>query len=150
MKTFLAASLLLLVALPQPTIPSVLLGTWKVGRAYDTPGPTDLDEQQELQIKKLKIEFAPDAVKVCGKTIPIKSAALSVMTYDQFATRYRMGANRIGLTYGGRVTELAINSFELTHACGEFSDPGTDVIFDEHNHFAIQVDNAYYELKRAK
>jgi hypothetical protein len=149
MKTLLAASLLLSVALLQPTIPSVLLGTWKVGRAYDTPGPTDLDKQQELKIKKLKIEIASDAIKVCGKTIPIKSAALSVMTYDQFATRYRMGANRIGLIYGGKITELVINSFEVTHACGEFSDPGTDVIFDEQNHFAIQVDNAYYELKRA-
>ena len=149
MKTLLAASLLLSVALLQPTIPSVLLGTWKVGRAYDTPGPTDLDKQQELKIKKLKIEIASDAIKVCGKTIPIKSAALSVMTYDQVATRYRMGANRIGLIYGGKITELVINSFEVTHACGEFSDPGTDVIFDEQNHFAIQVDNAYYELKRA-
>ena len=149
MKTLLAASLLLSVALLQPTIPSVLLGTWKVRRAYDTPGPTDLDKQQELKIKKLKIEIASDAIKVCGKTIPIKSAALSVMTYDQFATRYRMGANRIGLIYGGKITELVINSFEVTHACGEFSDPGTDVIFDEQNHFAIQVDNAYYELKRA-
>jgi hypothetical protein len=149
MKPLLAASLLLLLSSSKPTIPSVLIGTWKVGRAYDTQGPTDLDEQQELQIKKLKIEIASDAIKVCGKTIPIKNATLSVMTYDQFATRYRMGANRIGLTYGGRITELVINSSELTHACGEFSDPGTDVIFDEQNHFAIQVDNAYYELKKA-
>ena len=149
MKILLAASLLLLVALPQPTIPSTLLGTWKVGRAYDTPGPTDLDEKQELKIKKLKIEIAPGAVKVCGKTIPIKSTTLSAMTYDQFANRYGVGANRIGLTYGGKITELVINSFELTHACGEFSDPGTDIIFDEQNRFAIQVDNAYYQLRRA-
>jgi hypothetical protein len=149
MKIFLAASLLLLVAPPQPTIPSVLLGTWKVGRAYDTPGPTDLDERQELKIMKLKIEIASNAIKVCGKTIPIKSTSLSVITSDQFATRYRTGANRIGLIYGGKITELVINSYELTHACGEFSDPGTDIIFDDQNHFAIQVDNAYYELKRA-
>ncbi|HSY37473.1 MAG TPA: hypothetical protein VK814_17095 [Acidobacteriaceae bacterium] len=149
MKALLAASLLLIVASPQPTIPSALLGTWKVGRAYDTQGPTDLDEPKESKIKKSTIEIASDAIKVCGKTIPIKSTALSVMTYDQFATRYHIGANRIGLIYGGRITELVINSFELTHACGEFSDPGTDIIFDEQNHFAIQVDNAYYELKRA-
>ncbi len=150
MKTPFAALLLLTLSPSKPTIPSVLIGTWKVGHAYDTQGPTDLDEQQELKIEKLKIEISSDAIKVCGKTIPIKNATLSVMTYDQFATRYRMGANRIGLFYGGNVNELAINSFELTHACGEFSDPGTDIIFDEHNHFAIQVDNAYYELKRIK
>ncbi len=149
MKTLLAASLFLIVALSQPRLPSVLLGTWKVGRAYDTPGPTDLDEHQDSEIRKIRIEIAPDAITVCGKTIPIKSAALSVMTYDQFATRYRVGANRIGLTYGAKITEVVINSLELTHACGEFSDPGTDVIFDDQHHFAIQVDNAYYQLRKA-
>jgi hypothetical protein len=148
MKTLLAASLLLLVALSQPEIPSVLLGNWKVGRAYDTPGATDLTQQQDSLIKQLKFEVSRSALTLCGKTIPIKSTALTVMTYDDFATRYGIGPNRIGLK-GSRITELQINSFELTHACGEFSDPGTDMLFDERNDFAIQVENAYYELRRA-
>ena len=87
MKTLLAASLLLLVAVPRPTIPSVLLGTWKVGRAYDTPGATDLNQQQDSQIKKLKFELTSNALNICGKNIPIKSATLTVMTHDEFATR---------------------------------------------------------------
>jgi hypothetical protein len=150
MNQLLGLSLLLLfVAVQQPTIPSVLLGTWKVGRAYDSSGPTDLNEKQLLQIEKLRLEITSDAVKVCGRNIAIKKLDLSVFTPDQFATRYRMGPDRIGLN-GANITELQINPFELTHACGEFSDPGTDVIFDEHNHFAIEVDNLYYPLRRAK
>jgi hypothetical protein len=148
MKTLLAASLLLLVAVPRPTIPSVMLGTWKVGRAYDTPGATDLNQQQDSQIKKLKFELTSNALNICGKNIPIKSTTLTVMTHDEFATQYGVGPNRIGLN-GERITELQINSFELTHACGDFSDPGTDLIFDEQNHFTVQVDNAYYQLRRA-
>jgi hypothetical protein len=150
MKTLRTASLLLLIALHQTNIPSVLLGTWKVGRAYDTPGATDLNTQMDSKIKRQTIEISSSAIKVCGKIIPIKSAALSVMTYDQFATKYHVGANQIGLTYGGKITELIIDSYEETHACGQFSDPGTDIIFDEQNHFAIQVDNSYYQLRRAK
>ena len=136
-------------ATPQPAVPSLLLGTWKVGHVYDTPGPTDLDQHQNIQIQKLRLEIAFDAIKVCGRNIAIKKADLSLFTPDQFATRYGVAPNRIGLN-GAKITELQINSLELTHACGEFSDPGTDVIFDEQNHFAIEVDNLYYKLSRTK
>jgi hypothetical protein len=149
MKILFAASLLFLFALPEPTIPSVLLGTWKVGRAYNTPGATDLNQQQLLQIEKMRFAITSDALNTCGKTIPIKSVTLTVRTPDEFAIRYAMGPNRIGLN-GGKITELEINSFELTHACGDFSDPGTDILFDEQDHFAIEVDNSYYQLNRAK
>jgi hypothetical protein len=130
MKTLLAASLLLLLSSSQPTIPSVVIGTWKVGRAFDTPGPTDLNEHQLLQIEKSHFEITPNTIKVCGRNIAIKKADQSVFTPDQFATRYGLEPSRIGLS-GENITEVEINSLDLPHSCGEFSDPGTDVIFDE-------------------
>jgi hypothetical protein len=141
--------LLLPVSAPKPTIPAVLIGDWKVVHAYDTPGPTDLNQQQDAEIMKLRFEVTSDSIKLCGHNLSIKTADLSLMTPDQFATRYRMLPNRIGLR-SSTITEIQINSFELTHACGEFSDPGTDIIFDDQNHFAIQVDNAYYQIRRAR
>lgn len=149
MRILLASSLLLLTASPQPTIPSILLGTWKVGRAFDSFGPTDLNDQQLLQIEKSYFEITQNVIRVCGRNITIKKADQSVFTPDQFATRYGFGPNRIGLS-GANITEVEINSFVLPHTCGEFSDPGTDVMFDEQNHFAIEVDNLYFKVSRAK
>lgn len=130
-------------------IPPILLGTWNVGSAFDTPGPTDLNERQLLHIEKSQFEITPNRIKVCGRSIPIKKANQSVFTPDQFATRYGLLPTRIGLS-GGNITEVDINPLEILHSCGEFSDPGTDVIFDVQHHFAIEVDNLYFKLSRAQ
>jgi hypothetical protein len=149
MKVLLSASILLLLAPPQATIPSALIGTWKVGKCFDTPGPTDLNEHQLSVIEKSHFEITSNTIKVCGRNIAIKKAGQSEFTPDQFATRYRLGPSRIGLI-GARITEVDINPMNLPHSCGDFSDPGTNVIFDEQNHFAIEVDNLYFRLRRVR
>ncbi len=145
----LKLSLILFVAIPHPAVPSALLGTWKVGRAFDTPGATDLTNELDVQIKKLHFEITADAINVCGKHVPIESTTLSILTNSDFARRYRMWPKEIGLN-GTKITEFEINSSEDSKACGDFSDPGTHIFFDEQGHVAMEIDNAYYLLRQAK
>jgi len=127
-------------------IPSILMGHWAVGKPYDVGQPIGLNTDQEDNVKGLDISFTQNYVKVCGKTVPIRSANVDDLALGQFLKRYNFAPDRIGLR-GSHVTYVFINRLHSTNACGEFEDPGTHLLVSAEN-VVIETGNDYFPLKK--
>jgi hypothetical protein len=128
-------------------IPSKLLGSWIVGTPYDTNQPDGLNQAQTQQIEHLHIQYTRDHISVCGKNIPIHSVNMDTLTPDEFAEKYHFLPKRLGFN-GSSVIEVNINFPDSSNVCGEYEDPGLTVYAGTDKHVVIEVDNAYFPLKK--
>ena len=142
MLAFVAA---VVMALGGPEgIPPHLLGRWTVGAPYELGQPSALDAAHGDRIRKLRIGLSKEHIEVCGKVVPVKSVRIETLTQAQFLDRYNFPAKAIGLT-GPRVTEIDMNEFASTNACGDFADPGTH-LFTSNGKVVMEVANDYFRL----
>jgi hypothetical protein len=132
----------------QSVIPSALIGHWVVGVPYDVGQPIGLNADQEEKMKNLPIVVTRGDIAVCGKTVSVESVSVEVLSSDQFLARYNFSADRIGLR-GSHITDVTINKFHSTYACGDFNDPGTH-LFVSAKEVVMEVGNDYFPLRALK
>lgn len=123
-----------------------LLGKWGVGTAYETTLSTGLNANQENYIESLRLEYAKDHLRVCGKEIGIQSIKAESLTEDDFVGRYHFHPEMIGVGTSG-IVDVNISSAD-TAACGEYGDPGVHVFVGDNKHAVIEVANDYFPLVR--
>lgn len=128
-------------------VPQSLLGKWSVGTSYDTRQPVGIDQSQVERIESAHLFYTQDHLRVCGKEIPIESVNIKSLTEDTFVQATGFSPVVVGFR-GTPVTEVSINGWESTNACGDFYDPGLDVFIGQHNHAVIEVENAYFPLTK--
>jgi len=132
--------------LAEGQLPSSAVGKWTVGKPYDAGQPIGLNAKQEEAIIGLVIKVSPSQITVCGKDVPIKSVEVDHLTSSEFLAKYKFTPNLIGFG-DDTLVEISINKLHSTHACGEFADPGTDLLISK-NHAVVEVANDYFELKK--
>ena len=123
-----------------------LIGKWGVGTAYDTNQSSGLNTNQESYIESLRLEYAKDHLRVCGKEISIQAIKAEALTEDDFVGRYHFQPEKIGVGSAG-IVEVNISSAD-TAACGEYGDPGVHVFVGDNKHAVIEVANDYFPLVR--
>lgn len=131
----------------QSTVPDALIGSWTVGLPYDTKVPVGIDAHQEARIRKLRLIYTKDHLLVCGHEIAIKAVSQKRVSEDEFLQERGFVPSRIGFRTPD-VIEIGINRNSFG-ACGEYNDPGTDLITDEAGkHVVMEIANDYVPLKK--
>jgi hypothetical protein len=123
-----------------------LIGKWNVGTPYETNQASGLSTNQESYIEGLKLEYAKDHLRVCGKDIAIQSIQAEELTEDDFVGRHHFHPAQIGVG-DSAIVELNINAADAA-ACGEYGDPGLHVFVGDNKHAVIEVANDYFPLVR--
>lgn len=127
-------------------LPSNAVGKWTVGKPYDVGQPVGLDAKQEEAIIGLVVKVSPSRITVCGKDVSIKSVEIDHLTSSDFLAKYNFTPNLIGFG-DDTFVEISINKLHSTNACGDFADPGTDLLISK-DHAVVEVANDYFELKK--
>lgn len=130
-------------------VPRQLLGEWLVGKSYDTVQPVGIDQSQANRIEAAHLLYTHDHLRVCGKDIPIESVSKKSLNEDAFVQATGFSPSFIGFK-GTPVVEVSLNGWESTNACGDFLDPGVDVFIGPDSHVVIEVENAYFPLRRGR
>lgn len=138
---------IMMLPLPSGSLPSGLLGKWRVGTPYDTPNPVGITAEQEKHIRSVEIVYSPTNLHVCGKDVPIRTVEQKSLTDDQFLQAYGFLPRIIGMEQSP-VLDLTINPSDGMNACGDFEDPGVHVLVGRDSHVVIEVANDYLPLKR--
>lgn len=123
-----------------------LLGKWDIGTPYETNQSAGLSTSQEGYIESLRLEYARDHLRVCGKEISIQSIKAESLTEDDFVGRYHFHPQLIGIGESG-IVELNINAQDSA-ACGPYGDPGLHVFVGDNKRAVIEVANDYFPLIR--
>jgi hypothetical protein len=121
-----------------------LIGKWDVGTAYETNQSSGLNANQESYIESLRLEYAKDHLRVCGKEIAIQSIKAEALSEDDFVGRYHFHPELIGVG-ASRIVELNINGQDSA-TCGEYGNPGLHVFVGDNKHAVIEVANDYFPL----
>src|SRR6185437_3377216 len=108
--------------------------------------PVGLDAKQEEAIIGLVIKVSPSQLTACGRNIPIKSVDVVHLTSSDFLAKYNFTPDLIGFS-DGPLIEISINNMHSTNACGEFADPGTDILISK-GHAVVEVGNDYFRLTK--
>jgi hypothetical protein len=143
----LIAVVITMLFFPSVSIPSQLIGKWRIGSPYSTPNPVGINAEQEKHIRSLQLIYSAHGLHVCGKDIPLRTATLRSLTSDQFLQAYGFLPHVIGMEES-TVVDLTINLSDGMNACGNFEDPGVHVLIGSNNHFVIEVANDYLPLKK--
>lgn len=141
------AAIIIMHCSPSDSIPSQLLGKWKIGKSYNTSGPVGINAAQEKYIRSLHLVYSSGSLHVCGKDIPIETTKIQSLTSDQFLQTYGFLPRIIGMEQSN-VTDLTINPADGMNACGEFADPGVHVLIGGNGHVVIEVANDYLPLRK--
>jgi len=132
------------------SIPADLVGEWKIGRPYDTPGPVGFDADQEKRILGERIRFSQGMLLICGKHIPIKAVELKELSLDAFLQTYGFIPKVIGIK-DSTVTEVTINPSDTITACGNSEGSiGSNLFIGKDGHVVMEVANAYFLLIKRK
>ena len=132
--------------LAEGKLPSRAVGKWTVGKPYNVGQPVGLDAKQEEAIIGLVIKVSSSQLTVCGKDIPITSVKVDHLTGSDFLAKYNFTPNLIGLG-DADILEISLNKLHSTNACGEFPDPGTDILISK-GHAVVEIANAYFHLAK--
>lgn len=147
MIKLLGFGIIVFAVLAEGQLPSDAVGKWTVGKPYvDVGQPVGLDAKQERAIIGLVIKVSPSRITVCEKDIPIKSVEVEHLTSDDFLAKYNFTPNLIGFG-DDTLVEISINKLHSTKACGEFADPGTDLLISK-DHAVVEVANDYFRLTK--
>lgn len=136
-----------LLAASSENIPPHLVGSWVVGRPYDTPGPVGVDANQEKFIRMLHIVYGTNDLRVCGKDIPVRSISMRPLDGDEFLQTYGFLGHVVGIR-SFPVNDITINPSSGMNACGEHQDPGAHVLIDDGGHVVMEVANDYFPLQK--
>jgi hypothetical protein len=121
-----------------------LLGKWDVGTPYETNQSSALNTDQENYIENLRLEYAKDRLRVCGKDIAIQSIKAEALTEDDFVSRYHFHPDLIGVG-ASRIIDLNISAPDSA-ACGQYGDPGLHVFVGDNKHAVIEIANDFFPL----
>jgi hypothetical protein len=121
-----------------------LIGKWAVGTPYETNQPSDLNTNQEGYIESLKLEYAKDRLRVCGRDVAIQGIKAEALTEDDFVGRYHFHPEQIGVG-ASDIVEVNISSADAA-ACGQYGDPGLHVFVGDNKHAVIEVAGDYFPL----
>lgn len=128
-------------------LPSSVLGKWAVGQPYDDLGqPIGLNAKQERAIIGLVIRVSSSQLAVCGKDVPITSVKVDHLTSSDFLAKYNFTPDRIGFS-DGPLIEISLNKLHSTGACGDFADPGTEILMGK-GHAVVIVANDYFRFTK--
>lgn len=150
MKLLLCALLALLPAGRTQRLPSLLVGTWKIGKPFNTPGPIGINAKKDELILSLHLTYSRDHLHVCGKDVPTELLAVKLITTDDFLQAEGFTPDVIGLGTPS-ITEVTLDRSHPVNACdlhGVAVAPGTHVFMDQKGHTVMEVGNAYYALKK--
>lgn len=142
----LALGIVAFMFLAEGQLPSSAIGKWTVGKPYDVGQPVGLDAKQEEAIIGLVIKVSPSQLTVCGRAIPITSVKVDHLTSSDFLAKYNFTPDLIGFS-DGPLVEISLNKLHSTRACGEFADPGTDLLISK-GHAVVEIANAYFHLTK--
>lgn len=146
MMKLMGLGIIAFALLAEGQLPSSAVGKWTVGKPYDVGQPVGLDAKQEEAIIGLVVKVSPNQITVCGKDVPIKSVEVDHLTSSEFLAKYKFTPNLIGFG-DDTLVEISINKLHSTKACGEFADPGTDLLISK-NHAVVEVANDYFRLTK--
>jgi hypothetical protein len=139
---------LLIASASLPSVPGVLIGSWSVGAPYDTKPPIGINARQEARLRRLRIVYTKDHLRVCGRDIPVKTVTERRVTEDEFLQERGFLPSLLGFN-NPHVLEIEINSPHAFGACGDYIDPGADLIIDDAGkHVVMGVANDYLPLKK--
>ncbi len=150
MKPILCSMLALLFAPTAQRLPSLLVGTWNIGKPFDTPGPVGIDAREERLILGLRLTYSGDHLHVCGRDVPAEALEAKPLTKDEFLQRYGFLPGLIGLART-TITDLTFDSPHQANPCGfrgVHEAPGVHVFIDSQGHTVMELGNAYFPLKR--
>jgi hypothetical protein len=131
-------------------LPPLLIGTWNIGKPYDTPGPIGIDDKEEELILGLHVTYSGDHLHVCGKNIPAEPLEVESLTTDDFLRKYGFIPDVIGLRKA-TITDVTLNASHRINACnlhGVYEAPGAHVFKDKEEHFVMEIGNAYFPLRK--
>jgi hypothetical protein len=141
-------TLLLIASVSLPSVPDALLGSWSVGVPYDTKPPIGINARQEARLRRLRIVYTKDHLRVCGHDVAIKTVTERRVTEDEFLQERGFLPSVIGFRTPN-VLEIGLNYPDAFGACGEYIDPGSDLITDDAGkHVVMEVANDYLPLKK--
>lgn len=131
-------------------LPSLLMGTWNIGKSFDTPGPVGIDAREERLILGLRLTYSGDHLHICGKDVPAEALEAKPLTKDEFLQKYGFLPGVIGLTRA-TITDLTLDSSHHANPCGlrgVHEAPGMHVFIDSQGHTVMELGNAYFPLRR--
>jgi hypothetical protein len=141
------ATLLIVASGTQSSAPNTLLGSWTIGVPYNTKPPVGINARQEAHLRRLRLVFTKSHFSVCGRELSIKMVTQRRVTEDEFLQERGFMPSQIGFRTQ-HVIEIEINRNSFG-ACGQYNDPGTDLITDDAGkHVVMEVANDYLPLKR--
>lgn len=150
MNLLVYAFLALLSAPTTQKVPPPLIGTWDIGKPYDTPGPIGIDAKEEGFILSLRITYFGDHLHVCDRDVSAEPLKVEVITRYDFLQRYGFIPDVIGLARGP-ITDITLNASHGVNACdfsGVHVAPGAHVLTDQKGRSVVEVGNAYFPLTR--
>ena len=143
----LLALVLTMFAVAPGQIPASLIGRWKVGLPYDTPGASGLNAKQEKFIRTLRIVYFSEHLQVCGKRVPVEPVETKSLTIDEFVETYGFIPRLIGIR-SSAITDVTLNSTSGMYSCSDYEDPGVHVLIGRDGHVVMEIANAYFPLKK--
>jgi hypothetical protein len=127
------------------TVPSSLVGQWKIGKPfYDmTPQPIGLSAEQEKKLIGKRLDVESTSVSACGTRIQITSVESTAYSAEGFLEKYRIRPDQIDLV--APLTNYSFSSRGLTAICG--SPEAFDIISDGRN-AVLENANDYFHLSK--
>jgi len=138
--------ILMMLTSSSERVPLKLIGSWSVGKPYNTPGPIGINAKQEKFIRGLHLVYTADHLHVCGKKISAQPIKTRTLSDNEFLQAYGFLPRVIGMK-SSPITDLTLSSSDDMNACGEYEDPGVHVLIDPGGHVVMEVANDYLPLK---
>ena len=132
-------------------LPLLLVGTWNIGKPFETPGAVGVDAKEEKLILGLSLTYSGGHLHVCGKNVSAEALEAKPLTEDEFLQRYGFLPDVIGLA-GATITDLTLDTSNHANPCafrGVHEAPGAHVFIDSRGHTVMELGNAYFPMRKA-